>query len=787
MDDRPECKFNTERLRVGIIGCGAVVQQLHLPVLAGHEHAELVCLVDVDIGRAKALAKDYQIPSCRRTVDGLTSASIDAAIVATPPAYHVGPTLTLLRNGIPVLVEKPLATCFADAGEMVSTARERNLPLGVGFFRRLFPSVKLARQLIVERTFGRPVSCSVSAGGIYDWKAATLGNMRRELAGGGVLLDFGSHLLDLLHAIVDGTFEALSYSDDSQGGIEAHCKGAFHIIHDDIPVTTTFEFSRIRELPSRIRIECERGAIQFLLSERFRVRLYPQWGSSRAGSSDTHAVWMESCDASSPDQPWWQTFRAEIDDFIAAVLHRRQPRLSGESALPVVKLIDELYDRRERLPYTWHSGSHFGTRHNDTPASTADSCPGIALGDTSQTTRTLLLTGATGFVGTRLAEALVESGQWRVRALVNTPANASRLARLPVELVQGDLTSRTDTRRLVRGCMAVVHCATAPVVAEHRKSSRHFNIVGTRVLATSALDENVSHFVYFSSIAVYGDPDTRTGVLRESDPLPRTSTSEYARQKQQCEVILKVLQRRGLPCCILRPARIFGPWGKTFVTLPLQSIISGRFSWRGNPDRPCDMVYVDNVVAAVLAALATDLRTADHFIYNVSDADSMTWRQFYAYFAERLGISLDSVPLAAPDRIAHRSPLSRAAMAPVGLCRNIGEVFTSPEMLQLLKRILRTSPLGSLPRAVLARSTAIEHLVRRVMRIDGRCLIYELPAAPVSGPLVSMGSAGAVSSIERLQEHLGYTPFVTREEAMEQTWNWIAQSGLLKTRPASQS
>ena len=82
------------------------------------------------------------------------------------------------------------------------------------------PSFRLLKALVESEWLGRPVRFEAEGGGLYDWSAATLGNMRREYAGGGVLIDFGSHLLDLLHSLFDGPGEIVEYQVDLKIGFE---------------------------------------------------------------------------------------------------------------------------------------------------------------------------------------------------------------------------------------------------------------------------------------------------------------------------------------------------------------------------------------------------------------------------------------------------------------------------------------------------------------------------------------------------------------------------------------
>ncbi len=146
-----------------------------------------------------------------------------------------------------------MATSYEDAVAMVEAAEKAGVVLSVGFFRRLYPSIRLMKALLHNGWPGRPRHFLVEGGGMYNWPAATLGNMKREWAGGGVLIDFGSHMVDLMVYLFStaekGTTanndglgtklypgpsgegflsplpppEIVEYRDNSLGGVEADC------------------------------------------------------------------------------------------------------------------------------------------------------------------------------------------------------------------------------------------------------------------------------------------------------------------------------------------------------------------------------------------------------------------------------------------------------------------------------------------------------------------------------------------------------------------------------------
>src|SRR4051794_39425130 len=101
-----------QKLRIAVVGCGAVAQIHHLPALAASENAEAVLLVDNDESRARALAERFGVPGVTTDFREIPGRA-DAAIVALPNNLHAPVAIELLRRGVPVLVEKPMAMTSA--------------------------------------------------------------------------------------------------------------------------------------------------------------------------------------------------------------------------------------------------------------------------------------------------------------------------------------------------------------------------------------------------------------------------------------------------------------------------------------------------------------------------------------------------------------------------------------------------------------------------------------------------------------------------------------------------
>jgi predicted dehydrogenase len=407
-------------VRVAVIGCGAATRQLHLPVLAGHEGVEVVALVDRDLRRANELAAAYRVPLVLDEAARLGRDLAHAALVCTPPFHHAPGAVQMARKGLHVLVEWPMATRYADAEGMVAVAREAEVVLSIGVFRRLLPATRMLRGLIDAGILGRPLSFDVEEGEVYAWPTATLGNHRRDLAGGGVLIDFGSHTLDRLTFFFPGAAEVPAYHGNSRGGIESDCVVRLRMTTAvGEPVEGRVELSRTRNLRNTFRVKCDRGVLELPAGERYRVSVQPRDTEvidPQVGVPRDHRI--EAGWKGQEEAPWFEAFRAQIDDWLGAIRAAEQPALSGASVLPSLALIRDCYDRRPvPMDEPWVVAGA------DAPAPDPSPADGVHVGGGPR--KRVLVTGATGFIGGRLAEVLHLREGWDVRAPAPGPQRPS--------------------------------------------------------------------------------------------------------------------------------------------------------------------------------------------------------------------------------------------------------------------------------------------------------------------------------------------------------------------------
>jgi nucleoside-diphosphate-sugar epimerase len=241
----------------------------------------------------------------------------------------------------------------------------------------------------------------------------------------------------------------------------------------------------------------------------------------------------------------------------------------------------------------------------------------------------ILVTGAAGAIGGRLVEKLVREPRTRVRAVVHDLARAARIARFPVELVAADITDPDSIREAAVGCDVVVHCAygSRGTAADRRR----VNVQGTRNVLEAALRAGSRRVVHLSTLVVYGF--TPESVLCETAPR-RRSGDAYGDDKLDAERLAFEFHReQGLAVSVIQPTAVYGPFAPAWTERVLDQLKSGIVPLIGGGNGICNIVYIDDVVDAVVLAARREEAVGEAFLIS---GEAITYRDFYGRFAEML-------------------------------------------------------------------------------------------------------------------------------------------------------
>lgn len=211
------------------------------------------------------------------------------------------------------------------------------------------------------------------------------------------------------------------------------------------------------------------------------------------------------------------------------------------------------------------------------------------------------VTGATGFIGGKLARRLRERGD-QVVAIVRRPADAGDLAALGIEIHQGDITDKESMRGPMTGVDGVFHVAAwYKVGARDKRPAQSINVDGTRNVLTLMQELGIRKGVYTSTLAVNGD--THGQVYDETHVGGPPFVSEYDRTKWEAHHRVALpLMEAGLPLVIVMPGLVYGPGDTSTVRTNLVSYLTGTLPLMPARTAFC-WAHVDDVVTGHLQAM----------------------------------------------------------------------------------------------------------------------------------------------------------------------------------------
>ena len=247
----------------------------------------------------------------------------------------------------------------------------------------------------------------------------------------------------------------------------------------------------------------------------------------------------------------------------------------------------------------------------------------------------MLVTGGTGFIGSHLAEALLQRGI-EVRCLVRKGSDLKWLKGLPVEIASGDCGDMPSLRDAVKDVDEVFHLAGVTKAVKER-TFFEVNASGTANLIQACLEINprIRKFVYLSSQAAAG-PCWNGDKKKEADRCEPVSA--YGQSKRRGEE-LALAHAHQIPLIILRPPGVYGPRDKDFYTL---------FRWVSKRIKPCfsgkvSLCYVQDVIQAILLASESQARSGE--IFFLSDGVDYLMREVGDAFAQTMGVTPFSIPV----------------------------------------------------------------------------------------------------------------------------------------------
>jgi len=261
-------------VRLGLVGCGNVTENRHLPALKQVSGIEVVAVADTDKGQLNTVADRFHIKKRFARLSALLDdPNIDAVGVITPVQFHAEMALAVMDAGKHLFLEKPLALRIDQADQLVEKAEQTRCQVMLGFNLRWHPFVRQAKEIIKSGSLG-PIEMvlSVSTTGTRFNPKAPVWMDKRE-SGGGVLFEYSGHFFDLWRFLFDEDVEqvfAVSRSDewdDVSATVNAR-------MTNGIPVTSAF--SEATTTNKEIQIYGQAGSLSMSLYRFDGMKFIPK-------------------------------------------------------------------------------------------------------------------------------------------------------------------------------------------------------------------------------------------------------------------------------------------------------------------------------------------------------------------------------------------------------------------------------------------------------------------------------------------------------------------------------
>lgn len=329
MDNKLENSTNlrvsaSPRLRFALVGTGGIAQT-YAQAFQTSDCCELVAVADVREDAAQAFAEPFGAKSFSDYKILAEASELDAVIIATPPNTHPEIAMFFMRRGIHVLCEKPLCLSVAEAGAMIETAEETGVTFTMATKFRYCEDVVKAKAIIASGVLGEIVQFENAFTAKVDMSKRW--NSDKEIAGGGVLIDNGTHSVDIIRYFLGAITDVLAVETSGtqnltvDENVKLLAKTANGVVAS---VDLTWGINK--ELPNFISVYGTNGTLHIGWREsRYKSNSSPDWTIFGAGYDKV------------------QAFRSKLENFRNAIAIGEELLTKPEDALASVEVIEAAY------------------------------------------------------------------------------------------------------------------------------------------------------------------------------------------------------------------------------------------------------------------------------------------------------------------------------------------------------------------------------------------------------------------------------------------------------------
>ncbi len=616
---------------VCIVGAG-YISLFHIEALKLLPNIKIAAVCDSNAQRAAALAQKWGIPQIFSTIDDLiASQSCDVAHVLVPPDLHRQVAEPLLRAGLHVMVEKPLAVSSADCEALLQAAQAKNVKLGINHNSTFRPSFTRLKEIIRSNEVGHlhHVLCHLNVP-LRQLGAKQFSHWMFQLPQN-LFLEQGVHPLSQIYDLIGNAAQVTTLTSGHQElapGVEIYDTWQVSLVGDR--ATAQLFLSVGQDFPSwQITAICEDGTIHAdFLHERCLVQTRTKemdfYNSLRTGARITGQLAKQSLSGAAGYilsqlklVPKNDPFIVSINEAVAAFyngIDNQGSFVDGKAGADVIKMCEQVV----------------ATVAQPAAASVAAS---VAA---SPANFDAVVIGGTGFIGSHLIKQLIAANQ-RVKVIARNTRTLPKIFHHPnIKVVSGDISNEKVIDAAVADAPVVIHLAHGGG-GETWEDIKRSMVDGTRVIAEACLRHKSKRLIYLGTIAslYLGDGSESITGSTPNDPQAETRAL-YSRGKAMCEDILNKLHyEQKLPVVILRPGVVIGEGGLPFHSGVGFANQEGHVIGWNDGSNPLPFILVEDCASAIVGAMKAP--GIDGKSYNLVGDQRPSARQYMQELSAALG------------------------------------------------------------------------------------------------------------------------------------------------------
>ncbi|MBM3892747.1 MAG: Gfo/Idh/MocA family oxidoreductase, partial [Verrucomicrobia bacterium] len=314
-----------------LVGCGDISKKRVAPAIRDDVNSVFEAVVSRSAEKGRQFAREFGARKAYPTLaEALKDGAITAVYLATPVFLHCPETIAAAQAGRHVLCEKPMAMNAAECERMVAAAKANGVKLGVAYYRRFYPKLNRAKELLAEGRIGAVTLVRIAHGGWYapteddpkSWR------VHKERSGGGPMLDVGSHRLDILVYLFDQPVSVMGRAETLTQGYD---------VEDSASLLMKLKCGA--HASAHFNWNWQVGFDEFeIVGTRGRIDMKPFDGPSLTLAAKGEKPVLETL------PPHANVHLPLVADFTAAVLSKGHPRCPGEEGAKTTRIIDAVFE-----------------------------------------------------------------------------------------------------------------------------------------------------------------------------------------------------------------------------------------------------------------------------------------------------------------------------------------------------------------------------------------------------------------------------------------------------------